>query len=230
MITRAHLLQPSIKSFIAESGKTAHFLSLNDDEWTRIGYLIDVTTPFSFCTTNIGRTRGQPTIGYVFGIYDELYEHLEECRRRLSSLHNSSNNEWVLEIIKAVEAACTKLDKYYGKTYEDLGSVYAMGTILSPNIKLGAFDPDYSWLNPDINDWPAHYEVQFIKLYKDQYEQRSLPSCRTVPNTDLLGAIFRYGKKIKSIASGHSGLPFSEAEQYLQIRKSTNLSTNLGYY
>ncbi|RDW70298.1 hypothetical protein BP5796_08695 [Coleophoma crateriformis] len=140
-----------------------------------------------FWTTNIG-TATDSRIGYVLGAYDELFEALEECNRRLKPL----SYPWIPELLTGIDKAIQKLDKYYNKTYGDLGSFYALGAILSPRLKMSAFSPKHCWLkNPD--DSQIKFENELRQLYSQYYsdrEQSSYKPCYSDWDLDPMSLVF----------------------------------------
>jgi len=143
MLIRAYELRREIDEFTSKYNP-ARIFSLSYEEWIQIEYLIDITRPFNFFTTAIGKSTA-PTLPYTFGIYDELFEKLEECHRRLS--WRVKKYYWIRDLITGIEAAQAKLSKYYKRTYSNIGSIYAIGAILNPNTKLSQFDEKYCWLD-----------------------------------------------------------------------------------
>jgi hypothetical protein len=142
MLTRAKKLQSTIEAYSTKFADANRF-QLDDSEWDQVGYLIDITKLFAFCTAKIG-TSNQPTISYAFLIYDSLLEHLWKMKRLLES----KLEEWLEPILDGIDAAISKLHKYYKATYNDLGSVYAFGAILSPAHRAEILEQGTRWLDP----------------------------------------------------------------------------------
>jgi hypothetical protein len=162
MLIRAHSLRDTIDEFTSQYTSAQHF-QLSNFEWKQVEYLIDIVKPFNFFTTNIGQTR-TPTVGHVFNVYDQLFDHLQSIQNRLQQKQHS----WVKPIICAVEAAQEKLDKYYRKIYSNLGSLYGIATLLTPEHKSTPFSSTECWLSPD-RDWSVEFEQQLKKAYNDHY-------------------------------------------------------------
>jgi hypothetical protein len=169
MIVRALHLRPVINRYCQEKEYATPF-SLQETEWKQIEYLVDLVRPFNFLTSTVGKTKGI-TLPYALGIYDQLYESLFESRRRLVAKRRKY--PWVEQLIKGIEAAEAKIDKYYQKSYGDLGSVYAIGAILNPKTKLDSFDPEYCWLNPAGVEWREEFEGQFREMYCRNYKDKA---------------------------------------------------------
>jgi hypothetical protein len=139
MLVRALKLQRTIDSFTRSFPKAVCF-SLDPSEWKQVQYLIDLTIPFNFFTTNIGRSL-DPTIYHAFSIYDQLFDHLDRFKRLLLL----KSYPWVDDLNNAIDAATEKLHKYYSKSYANLGTFYGLGTILAPEHKTSIFGKT-SWL------------------------------------------------------------------------------------
>jgi hypothetical protein len=230
MLIRAVRLQDTITKFCSEYFPAQPF-SLIDQEWKQIKYLIDILRPFNFFTQTVSKTKGI-TLPYVLSIYDELFERLSESRRRL--LVKVSSCTWVKPLIQGISAAENKLDDYYHKTYSNLGSIYGIGAILNPKLKLEAFDPNFCWLDPTSRDWAREFEDQFRELFRQGYKDRSSNSehLRTVreANMDPLALVLDRNRTTRDISEhvqpGEEVL--YEVDEWLAMSKYyTNLSTNL---
>jgi hypothetical protein len=161
-------LRGAINKFCIEYSPAKPF-TLSELEWKQIGYLIDLVRPFQFFTTTVGKTKSV-TLPYALAIYDELFERLNESRRRLKA--KASRLEWIGVLIQGIDAAEAKLDVYYNKTYSNLGSLYGIGAILNPRTKSDCFDKEYCWLDSYAKDWKLEFEDQFRALYHRDYADR----------------------------------------------------------
>jgi hypothetical protein len=103
------------------------------------------------------------TIQHIFSIYNKLFNHLDQAETRLKCKAIS----WKKNILTAIQAANTKLWKYYAETdNQPYGSVYAIATILTPLKKLQYFDnADWRGLDNDCNGRRQYY-FQLAVLYK----------------------------------------------------------------
>lgn len=171
MMIRAMRLRHTIDIYCSEEHKARHF-RISNQEWTQIGYLIDLVRPFNFFTTTVGKTKSV-TLCYGLRVYDELYERINECRRKLKEKRNHPQFDWVSLLIESLDAAEAKLDQYYNKMYGNIGSIYAMGAILDPSLKLEAFNEDYCWLDTRGIDWKMEFETQFRNLFQQSYSHKS---------------------------------------------------------
>lgn len=165
-------------------------------EWKQVEYLIDITKLFNFFTETIGASK-EPTISYAFDVYTALFEHLNTMVFVLKKKIRQTR-PWVKSLVVAVEAAIEKLDIYFRETYNDLGSIYALGTILSPCHRLSTFERHGSWLN-ESEYWLAQYEDQFRQLYKDKYSGQSKPtptvSLETTPRLNSITLFMQQRKR-----------------------------------
>ena len=71
----------------------------------------------------------------VFRVYNALFEHFEKSIEQLTP----KSIPWKVAMLNALHAGMKKLLMYYTKTEEIHGSLYAIGTILSPQQKLSFF-------------------------------------------------------------------------------------------
>ena len=171
MLVRARALQLPINNYTTQYTSAKHF-RLSKIEWKQVEYLIDITKPFNFFTQTIGKAK-EPTIGFAFDVYTALFEHLHTMIFVLKKKKAAfPSRAWVVLLIDAINTALNKLDKYFQQTYNNLGSIYALGTILTPSHRLSTFDKNGSWLN-DSEYWSTEYEDQFRRLYLQEYTAQS---------------------------------------------------------
>lgn len=212
MLLRYIELRSTIDKFTSEYAP-AQMFKLKADEWLHLTYLVDVARHFSFWTTNIGASKGA-RIGYLLGAYDELFEALEECRRRLRGLREEYT--WTIELVSGIDAALKKLEKYYALTYSDIGSFYALGAILSPRIKMQAFALKYSWLF-DPTRLKDNFEFEFRNLYREYYAQREPINYTQQQEIDLDPMSLVFGQRRGQIHSQSRELDFDEIDRYLSL-------------
>ena len=214
MMLRAVLLQEAIDKFTTEF-TPANIFSISAQEWRHITYLIDVTRQFSFWTSNIGVASGA-RLGFVLPAYDELFEGLEECTRRLKPLQDP----WIPKLLKAIDKAVQKLDKYYTKSCRGIGNFYAFGAILSPRIKMEAFNPRYCWLNPTTN-WQQHFEGELRSLYTQHYANQERTNQHQAQYSELdkdpMALLLNRKRSYNSFTQTNE--QGGEIERYLALRK-----------
>lgn len=159
MLRRAKRLRPFFSPFCAEWDRVD--LVLDDEEWRQVDYLLLLTEPFFDFTLELSKTK-DVTVHYVFKIYNKLFEHLEKSIFRLQR----KRSFWKKQMLKALEAARTKLDVYYANTDNVKGHLYAVSTMLAPVNKLKFFS---------TKDWDHQWRETYRKALKDQlipYQQR----------------------------------------------------------
>lgn len=132
MLRRAKRLQSTFNEFCSEY--RLRDLTLDQEEWRQIEYLLWITQPFFKFTTALSKTT-DATIHIIFDIYNQLFEHLEKSTRQLQR----KKVPWKQLMLKALGAARDKLADYYGKTDEIHGDLFAIGTMLAPENKLQFF-------------------------------------------------------------------------------------------
>lgn len=165
MLIRARILRSTIDEY---TQKEAPQFKLSFSEWKQVEYLIDLTRPFSYYTTTIGQTK-DVTICHVFAIYDALFSSLHEALE----LIQSKIYPWTPNIVEGVQAALDKLDKYYSKTHNELGSLYGLAAILNPGSKLESFDKRYFW-GHESKDWMSIFKKQFKDHFLRNYSELSV--------------------------------------------------------
>lgn len=187
MLQRAKRLQSIFNTFCSEYG--LRDLTLDQEEWRQIDYLLWITQPFFKSTTALSKTK-DITIHIVFEIYNNLFDHLE------NSIHQLQRKKvpWKRVMLTALNATKHKLSEYYSQTDKIPGDLFAIGTILAPDSKLQFFSGK-DW----DNSWRQRYRQSF-EDYLEPYKQR-LTDIRTSSQTQS------------------SSIPRSEIEMFLKRSK-----------
>ena len=86
--------------------------TLTEDEQRQIKYLVDLIKPFCFFTNTIRRTKGL-TLGHVYSIYNQLFNHLEHFLLTLQAKRQQGNRPQINCIVEGINKALLKLQKYY---------------------------------------------------------------------------------------------------------------------
>jgi hypothetical protein len=159
MLQRAKRLQSTFDEFCTKYGHS--HLKLDQEQWRQIDYLLCITQPFFQFTIALLKTN-DVTIHLVFGIYNKLFDHLEQSIRQLGR----KKVIWKKTMLNALHAAKAKLSHYYGKTDDIHGDIFAIGTMLAPQNKLQFFKGS-DW-DPE---WLERYRQSFIEYFKP-YRQR----------------------------------------------------------
>jgi hypothetical protein len=124
-------------------------------EWQHIDYLIELLYPFSIYTDAVGATANGPTIQNVFEVYNRLFTHIET---HISKLRRKKIL-WKKQMLEALQGAYEKLRSYYGQTQNNIGYIYAVGTILAPLYKASIFEtPD--WKDDKVN-WVSSISILY---------------------------------------------------------------------
>ncbi|KAJ5253812.1 uncharacterized protein N7525_007394 [Penicillium rubens] len=162
MLRRAKRLQPIFDEFCSHYGHP--HLMLDREEWRQIDYLLYLTKPFFEFTTALSQTK-DATIHSVFGIYSQLFNHLEISIGQLEPKQVA----WKRLMVDALYAAKDKLSQYYNKIAETHNNLYAIGTILAPQYKLGFFE-QAAWADRN-HYWRTEYHNSLKEQLKP-YQQR----------------------------------------------------------
>jgi hypothetical protein len=136
MLQRAKRLQSTYNAFCSESQYALPHLTLDHEEWRHIEYLLCITQPLFRFTTLLSQTR-DVSIHLVFSIYNKLFDHLEKSMDAL----RRKRVLWKQLVLKALEAAKSKLSHCYAMTDDIPCDLYAIGTIIAPQNKLKIFQP-----------------------------------------------------------------------------------------
>jgi hypothetical protein len=199
MLVRAYKLK-DVCDHYTKAYSEAKMLNLNPTEWKQIEYLIECTKPFAFFTSIVSTTK-EPTIGLVYLVYQLVFDYLEKTLFHLEQKAKCQDREWAGPMHLGCVSAKEKLKKYYDLSYGDLGSLYAIGSLLTPGIKCADFQKDPG-MQVDDQDWIQIYKGHFRRCYEDQgYAARDVdlirskqPARQRQPKT-LLGKVRGYVRR-----------------------------------
>lgn len=209
MLRRAKRLQATFNEFCSEY--RLGDLTLSQDEWRQIEYLLWTTQPFFKFTTILCKSK-DTSIHIVFEVYNNLFEHLEKSIRQLQR----KRVHWKQGMLKALSAARDKLADYYGKTDDIHGDLFAIGTILAPEHKMQFFASD---------DWEESHRKQYresLGACFTSYKQRlanpqapsQAPSSSKPTEVDEIQVMLKRGKHRQRFNQR------DEISQYLETGKS----------
>lgn len=162
MLRRARRLRGIFNEFCVQYNRPN--LALDCEEWRQIDYLLIVTQPFFQFTSIVSKTK-DVTVHGIFSIYNRLLDHLEVSIRQL----RYKKLKWKRTMMKALQAAETKLRQYYAMTDDIEDDLFAIGTILAPQHKLQFFSGK-DWEDPDV-DYCEKYRQSLLK-YLQPYQIR----------------------------------------------------------
>lgn len=159
MLRRAKRLQTVCDEFCMQYSR--HDLQLGQEEWRQVDYLLAITKPFYTFTTTLSKSK-DITVHTIFGIYNNLFSHLEKSMAKLAP----KKVNWKTAMLSALKQAKSKLSQYYSMTDEIPGDLYAIGTILTPQNKLHFFS---------TKEWEPCWRIRYRKSLEDflaPYQQR----------------------------------------------------------
>lgn len=188
----------------------------SEEEWRQIDYLLYITEPFFYYTTELSKTR-DVTVHLVFKIYNALFEHLEQLKKQL----RRKRVHWKKHMLESLEAGRVKLDEYYSQTDNVKGHVFAISTMLAPDNRFQFFQSD---------DW----DIKWRTIYRQSFATTLIPYQERLSNkegslsTDISAKPRSLFRRLNKIASGNkiqSKLATGEMSQYLDSGKFTLRST-----
>jgi hypothetical protein len=161
--------------------KMAKWLSLCDNEWDQIDYVITILRPFAIYTQLIGASR-MPTLHQVYDIYNLLITHIEMAEEKLEK----KTRHWKQEIYKALGSAKEKLVEYYTTTADSkAGVLYGIAILLDPRKKYTTWQQPEWAVAEGEHDWQAVYWAAFEELYNRDYAHRTPTTRRRAVPTSL---------------------------------------------
>lgn len=213
MLRRAKRLRSVFPPFLTELDRFD--LLLDDEEWRQVDYLLLVTEPFFDFTLELSKTK-DVTAHYVFKIYNKLFEHLEQSIAQL----RRKRTFWKKQMLKALEAARTKLDNYYSDTDHVPRHIYAINTMLSPRNKFQFFM---------TKDWDNKWRETYRKAIKERlvpYQERIAAEEASLGSTPSVKTSLR-GSKLDKMLSGSGDQPTTPKDELTQYLDSGMCKSSL---
>ncbi len=163
MLLRALRLQVFIKSYIStheNENTTLQKLSLNNEEWTHVQYLVELLKSFAIFTDLLERNR-ELSINAIYIVYDVLFFHIKDHMTALKRKQCS----WKRSLLKVLTQARIKLFKYYADVSHDRKLMYNLENIIDSHQKLNLYERS-TWQD---SDYKQRYKREFIDYYARHY-------------------------------------------------------------
>ena len=211
MIVRSIRLRKQLESWLEDQIKDNEVLKslrLQPAEWKQLRYLVVLLAPLAKWTVAIGVSSG-PTVHLVWAVYNELFDHLDKYSLALGSKKHQNRDAAIL--IDAIDAAKTKLSKYYGNTESTGKKILSLSAILDPSNKLDMYR-SADWGERYLQE----YRTSFHNTYMDEYatfgEMRSSSIQSGTNNNDLRSMLKSRSHINRARQSGDEALQYLESE------------------
>ncbi len=187
MLLRVLHLQVFIKSYIStheNENTTLQKLSLNNEEWTHVQYLVELLKSFAIFT-DLLEHNCKFSINAIYIVYDVLFFHIKDHMTALKRKQRS----WKCLLLKVLTQAWIKLFKYYTDVNHDRELMYNLKNIIDSHQKLNLYE-QFTWQDSDykqrykrefINYYVRHYAFDSITL-QDQLQERVLQQSSFIAN------------------------------------------------
>ncbi len=163
MLLRALHLQVFIKSYIStheNENTTLQKLSLNNEEWTHVQYLVELLKSFAIFTDLLERNR-ELSINAIYIVYNVLFFHIKDHMTALKRKQRS----WKCSLLKVLTQAWIKLFEYYADVSHDRKLMYNLKNIINFHQKLNLYKRS-TWQD---SDYKQRYKREFINYYARHY-------------------------------------------------------------
>ncbi len=163
MLLRALRLQVFIKSYIStheNENTTLQKLSLNNEEWTHVQYLVELLKSFAIFTDLLKRNR-ELSINAIYIVYDVLFFHIKDHMTALKRKQRS----WKRSLLKVLTQARIKLFEYYTDVNHDRKLMYNLENIIDSHQKLNLYERS-TWQD---SNYKQRYKREFINYYARHY-------------------------------------------------------------
>lgn len=220
MLVRAYRLRKAITQYCEqyyEYDKThqrvLEKLTLSEEEWDHIAYLIEISKPFAIFGDRLCRASA-PTLQHSFVTYDRLFNHIERYEAKLRRKRVS----WKKSLLKGLAAAKEKLQIYYKKSEDGPATLYNFATILNPRVKTTFYDGD-SW----ESHWKPYYEKQFREYFLKNYSNYTIQPSRPLEISQQIQSSYTVDDLLYPTTISVPGSIEIEVDTYLRERKSNPL-------
>ncbi len=138
MLLRALHLQVFIKSYIfihENENTTFQKLSLNNEEWTHVQYLVELLKSFAIFI-DLLECNHEFNINIIYIIYDVLFFYIKDHIIALKRKQRS----WKCSLLKVLTQAWIKLFEYYADVNHDQKLMYNFENIINSHQKLNLYE------------------------------------------------------------------------------------------
>ena len=163
MLLRALHLQVFIKSYIStheNENTTLQKLSLNNEEWTYVQYLVKLLKLFAIFIDLLKCNR-EFSINAIYIVYDVLFFYIDDHMTALKRKQRS----WKRSLLKVLTQAWIKLFEYYADVSHDQKLMYNLENIINSHQKLNLYD----WSTWQDSNYKQKYKWEFINYYARHY-------------------------------------------------------------
>ncbi len=167
MLLRALHLQVFIKSYIStheNENTTLQKLSLNNEEWTYVQYLVKLLKLFAIFIDLLKCNR-EFSINAIYIVYDVLFFYIDDHMTVLKRKQRS----WKRSLLKVLTQAWIKLFEYYADVSHDQKLMYNLENIIDSHQKLNLYER-FTWQD---SDYKQRYKREFINYYARHYALNS---------------------------------------------------------
>ncbi len=167
MLLRALHLQVFIKSYIStheNENTTLQKLSLNNEEWTYVQYLVKLLKLFAIFIDLLKCNR-EFSINAIYIVYDVLFFYIDDHMTALKRKQRS----WKRSLLKVLTQAWIKLFEYYADVSHDQKLMYNLENIIDSHQKLNLYER-FTWQD---SDYKQRYKREFINYYARHYALNS---------------------------------------------------------
>ncbi len=163
MLLRALRLQVFIKSYIStheNKNTTFQKLSLNNEEWTYVQYLVELLKSFAIFI-NLLKHNCKLNINAIYIVYNVLFFHIKDHMTALKRKQRS----WKHSLLKVLTQAQIKLFEYYADVSHDRKLMYNLENIIDSHQKLNLYEQS-TWQD---SNYKQRYKWEFINYYAKHY-------------------------------------------------------------
>lgn len=165
MALRARYLKPDLAYWCSEN--KFEQLRLTEDEWKYIDQIIVIMLPFYKYTQSLSISRSS-TVQIAWQVYNGLFQHLEDeiddaMQAKEQGIPGSDR------LIQALTLGKEKLSKYYAKTYDDQGIIYAVAATLNPISRFSVYSSE-NWSAVERRE----YKQTILRYYLDNYKEMEM--------------------------------------------------------
>jgi hypothetical protein len=106
-------------------------LCMNEQEWKKIAYMINLLCLFHDWTQQINKTRNA-IVNFVFSAYNNLFDHLKDQKIKCETI----DIFWFDNLARALRKTSDKLSKYYAMIEDKRDTLYNLEILLDSTKKL----------------------------------------------------------------------------------------------
>lgn len=193
MLERSLQLRECITTWVSRHDELKYLL-LSEQEWTEIKLLFGLMFPFSVAALTLSQTKGL-TSHLAFGLYNYLFEHINNAREQLLSYNAEEANHFERiqgQLVSALDQAIFRLSQSNAAINDPF--TYVAAALLTPSIKGSLFRTPVFAVAPEETPLEKVYSEQLMEMFEKYYVDADTSQERSAYGVDHQHGVSHVGE------------------------------------